>query len=824
MSPDLHLYSYFSESQSNRTSKFFTNNSNSVSKSTIIKPSDTPAIPKWEIKERLDSFEFRTLKPLSQKLSFELFQKDFALWEKTSSEITKILTHFSEDLGEVMASFSSFNKKVYMDLFEFCRSALVKAKKKVDKYKATILSLNNDLLQKTERLALIKQIQLADNEKIEKEIREIFGDFVVDTDEIREKIKKLKIKDAVPAAEYLKEALEKLRVNQKIPDLDPTSPKVFDMSDYESTLNTRMRTIQVSTAQRIINYFESKDNFASKTTQTQEEFVQLKTFVEVKEALDKANIQLNSLNQQLENSRLKIIENENNFNLLLAEKGRLVTENLLKNNEVQNYKDREKFLKEKILKLKTEEKMIVVGNNPYIKENKPPSPVVSNLPGFFTINQRLNYHESDKNSLEEEKSEKNSFESPVLQIPSKRNSVMDESKSSFYSSVHSRSSESPSEKEELGELEVKNEEPKSEEDSESDEQPLKSVIKNEIKKIVSSKEVNEKIAKYEQNLKKNEGTSEKIVKKIFTSDEVEVAMKNIQKPKTDTKKIVAKPNLIEKNTEKLKILEKIEKVPKVEKIETSQIKRTEKKSKPLPSKSEKPLKTENLSKKVTEKPVAAKKVSFEAEKHTETKTTSAMLLNPDKVFSDELINHSLLKEDSFFKENPLDLQPNPLPEPEPKQENLQTSRKSPSLSSTSKSKAKSSSLDRALKPKGPSSFLPSIPRSNLPEKSKEQEQTIQDLLNYIEKLEKALKTMEEKLEESSKTGFINSAEKVELPKPEEKTREPLIYRMPCNPNNIYGLKGDRYFTSKGVFSTQPIIPDLLTSQFFSNFYHIEENN
>ena len=844
--PDLHLYNYFTDSQSNRASKFFTNNSNSVSKSTILKTCDPPTIPTWEINERLESFKFRSLKPAGQKLSIEILQKDFTIWEKTSSEINKILNHFSEDLGEVMISFSSYNKKVYMDMFEYCKISLSKAKRKVEKYKSVILGLNRELAQMNEKLQYLGKIQLMDNEKIEREIKEIFGDFAVDTEEIRDKIKKMRKKEAVPAAEFLKEALEKLRIEQKLPDLDPSSPRPFDLNDYETTLNTRMRNIQVSTAQKIINYFESKDNLTSKTTQTVEELISLRTFNETKEALDKSNLHVSSLTLQLDKARSKIIECENNLNNLLQEKGKLLTENLLKNNEIQNFLEKEKILKSKIMKLKTEENLMVVGGNPYLKE-KPASPVSNASPGFFSMNPRLSYKQliEQESGDEDALSQRKSGEEDGLKIPSNRHSVMDESKSSFYSSIRSKSSASNEDLEKQEEFkenietfeynDEKSEGDKSngEIDSDSDIKPLAKTVKKEtnLKNLFTKEEVHERMSKVQQNSRRPAIFKSNEVKKVISSHDIEKSISKQEKPKINPKSNNKQIVLSEKG--KTRINEKTSKVNQI--ITPDEIRAK------LETKTEKSIeKNEKYVRNIEKEAKMVKKVSFD--KKTETKTTSAMLFNDsDKNLYSELSKHSVQKEDSFFKDELLDQHINSneshhksFQDEKPKTiVNLQNKSMTDVKSARTKIKSRSLANEKTLKlSKIDKPAFPDIKRPK-PIANKEDlkhQQQIKDLINQIKRLESSLKSIKTLIDASVNTDPLpTSVETADFGSqvgsdPIQRSKDPLIYMMPYNPNNIYGLKADRYFTSTGVFSAQPQIPDLTNSYVFTSPYHLSNPN
>ena len=52
-------------------------------------------------------------------------------------------------------------------------------------------------------------------------------------------------------------------------------------------------------------------------------------------------------------------------------------------------------------------------------------------------------------------------------------------------------------------------------------------------------------------------------------------------------------------------------------------------------------------------------------------------------------------------------------------------------------------------------------------------------------------------------------------------RDSGIYMMSFNPNNIYGLKGDKYYhTTKSIFSAHPLIPELSSSYVFAPPFHI----
>lgn len=52
----------------------------------------------------------------------------------------------------------------------------------------------------------------------------------------------------------------------------------------------------------------------------------------------------------------------------------------------------------------------------------------------------------------------------------------------------------------------------------------------------------------------------------------------------------------------------------------------------------------------------------------------------------------------------------------------------------------------------------------------------------------------------------------------------LIYLMPFNPNNIYGLRGDSYHhTLKRVFQAQPVIPEMQESIYFKQNYKLEKD-
>ena len=857
LSPDLHLYTNFSESQSNKASKFFTNNSDSVSKSTILKTSDPPNIPIWEIQERLESFKFRSQKSSTQKQSFEHFQKEFIIWEKTSSDINKILGQFSSELSEITSSIHVFNKKVYMDMFEFCRFSMQKAQKKVDKYKLLISGMKSEIFKMNKQVLEMKKVQFKDAEQIEAEIKEIFGDSVVNIDEIHAKLSQLRDKDRIPAADVLKDLLEKLPVGQKMPDYETASPRPLDMKDYEGILNTRFKNLQYSTAQKMIDFYENKDHLIPKFTQTQEQITDLKSFQDTKEALDKTTFQLNNTVKQLEKAREKIIECENQIDVLIQEKGKLITENLLKNNEIQNFLEKEKILKQKIVKLKTEENLGVI-ESPYMKEAVIESQELRNIPAHYTRNDRLEYSRQATLKIREEEQESEEKSEDELRVPFGRGSIINESRSSIYSSVRSRSSISArdTEQDQLIELsekfedEVKDErwqklsilrgsESDENEEFEADDLIVDENLKNSDKNSGIHGRVEEMVRnKNESN--KSQGKKNKLavitgkeVKKVVSASEMNKGVKAVVKKIenfNNSKRMSTIPEAKSSRSESPN--SQFKSSPTTKYKETKIIRPTK-----VESSSDIQQKRERFSDSPQiEKPKTDKKVSFSPEpKHH--KTTSATFpISPSEIFPENILDRtpSIPKSDNkkpqvLIKQHSKSSNPekNQTQSDLPKKGSIQKPNKALKDSNTFKPKHLPTKVNQKSMPTAQNSILPNInkPKPQISSPSPTSN-SIEKLQNHIKNLESALSTLKETIDASVNTDPVpGSVETQDFSsqfgsEPFLRSKEPLIYMSPYNPNNIYGLKADRYFASKGVFSAQPQIPDLSTSSLFLQNYHL----
>ena len=266
------------------------------------------------------------------------------------------------------------NKRIFFILYELCQKLAENHQQEQAKTKETITKLSSEVKNLIEKVNKNDKLQGITNEQINKEMIEIFGNDNLDLDAVKEKIEKLKNRERIPAADVLKDILEQLNKEQYIPDHKTQILPSLDMQEYKETLQEKFKSIQISTAQKILKYFDSGSQKTENFTQTALVWVDPDSFKETKELLDKVTLQFQSATLQLD--KLKVVNNENESKItaLIEEKTKIYTDNVMKNGEIQSLQEKEKILKQKLGMLR-KDKEEAYPLSPYLKENSFPSVV-----------------------------------------------------------------------------------------------------------------------------------------------------------------------------------------------------------------------------------------------------------------------------------------------------------------------------------------------------------------------------------------------------------------------------------------------------------------
>lgn len=838
ITPDSNPYSSHNDItpiKSDKGSKFFVANSNSVSKSTVIKSSDTvPILPFWEIHERVDSFNLRTSEKLNAYTTPDKILAEYSQWGKIVAEITKIISLSSEEFGDIIHTLQSQNKRLFKILFSSCNAIQEQNTKDQNSMKSSINKLNTQVNTLVERIKENERLQGITQEQISKEIKEIFGTDTLDVNSIRDRIEKLKNYDRIPAADVLKDVLDFLSKQQYIPDYKPQAFSGIDIQEYQKILEGRFKSIQSNTAHKLAKYFEQKQLSSNEYTQTTELYIHPDAHKQAKDALEKVKLQFQSLSMQYETLKALSTGNELKLNVVTEENSKLSADNLAMSINIQNFIEKEKLLKNKIQKMR-DEIVQIHSNAPYLNNTsrgsaKPMSPDQKNnnlrsLSRGYSKNveeSKIILVNPQENEIDDKKTEdfqdinlispgtienntsheeiginKNLLETNnLVNYPIKESLKPGDIYNDYQSFSHSEDNQSISRSllssSKDIDYPVKNFEDRKEtfdlleNHFYSDDEDFDSNI---IPEDIEIKPQNHKI---DNKKNKNLENTQKIEKKVSFENPTK---KNILNPKPleKPKKLIKDKNKIDKSTSNNKNTSPIN--------NTNFTKDFNKNTVPI---KQTPINVLQKALDVKDKielvlPDASTKNKPIDDKYTKSDIKPSASKNFSKIFNNPTIpSAEALKKTEKLIELLESTSPKPYKPVSPKKpvqkdlkknENLKQAKELPETQSPSLNQDKIALSSNQINEK-------SIPKAN------KSVWTDSDLpkLNYKD---------------------FSSQFGPELP---SDSKQSGIYFMPFNPNNLYGLKGDKYYhTSKSVFSAQPLIPELSSSYVFSPPFHLSNN-
>ena len=862
--PELSMYGLASDItplKQHKASNFFRNNTSSVSKSTVIKASDSsPSLPMWEIHERIDTFCIKSESRLTTSSSTAKILADYTFWETTVADIKRVVATYSQDLAEIMNLVQSQNRKLFQGMFSSGKSEYETFKAENIKMKDKILKLNKQVEILLEKVQESERLQGITQDQISKEIQELFGD-TLDVDAFREKISQLKNNQRVPAADILKEILEHTS-EQLIPEHKSQLVPALDIMEYQNALLDKFKSIQTSTAQRIMKYFDQKDKFFEKTTQTTVEYVELDLYEEIKQSSDKLASKLQKSVAELAKLRVVLAENEGKFNEIAEEKSKLATDVMLQATEIQQLMAKEASLKEKLRSLRDLE--VDYPKSPYLKEGsrgsslKPVTPFekkressresMSKPMGAYENHNILKANTNSDTILQEKNPEIKLFEYKDSEVSENMDSLDIQESSEFerllvqqnsnvvgpYTKGRRKSSRisQDSSYEENEEEDMKNYYDSSRNSSEVNTQKTNSrpqtIASNSPSRLEGYNQEAEivknskKIGEYSLEIHpKAEGTEKKIVpqnsSKVSRANDIE---------KTGANNKINSSNIIKKQSESEAKNNKVQNdAARYSKMQKETPSSTFSEHSPardsLKSNINQPERTNILTKDTS----TSQEVVVPIEKSPSiSKNTIEKGKKPGKQSENAYKNATGLESPSIKVAVSLS-PPRPIRK---KPSNIQTKNFTSAISGPiekplqeAKGSARSPSLPNKSAKK-PLASKPAIQRKkarNL-EKIDQIESSEEFSEGILSEKVNVCTWIDQDLPDYDKSDF-SAQFGPEVPM---QSKEKGVYMMPFNPNNVYGLKGDRYFhTNKGIFSAQPLIPDLASSYVFAPPFHTSNN-
>lgn len=851
LTPELAFYGQINDKShgySGKALKFFKQISNDVSKSTIVKSSEAVLLPLWEIQERIDSFHMRSEAKNLPSSNPEKIFADFELWDKTVSEITKTISFYSCEFSDILFSMHSETRKLFKSLYEMNQSAIQESQQKHKFLKLKILDLNKKVKLLTIKLKENDEIRINLDKTISEELKEIFGDESLDTVLLKKKIHDLKNKERTPAVDLLKDILEQLSRENYIPEYKPQLLPQLDISEYQTNLQDKFKQVQMSTATKILKYFDNKTTVCHIQTQTIDAYIDPTLYIELKELYEKTNKQLIITTGQFEKYRDMYMENEIKVNDLQDEKAKLMTETMVKSNELNHFVEKEKILKNKLKKYRTENFGSDAIGNPYIKERASVHTIQSVQ---FKSVENDKDHKVLQNILEKELKITNTPSRSQLSTPRPCGSRRSNSRSSARSSNMDQGSEISS--------------VCSEENHENSDESQNFSKNDDTKRASFEGEYDNSV--YEDDLKEKdfENLQRKYRKPSNTSEASQKIGMKYRKPSNVSE---ISQSSMRKNTV---VTEKMKKNAPLE-GNTSRNSRSRQKKTPVDPRS--PLLRQNTIEKspgISKKPILKnqdlKKAPDETDKVTN-QSYSKQVTYKKQSFPDQkpILTHQATVEKSLkpYKESieenkeklqspkrplikHLDAVTTPLSNmtsednstPSPKKDTL------PEYFPYSNSEYSPHDLSKTSKKLNISGIFKNKPRKKPPTiNTKHQDKSILEnalespssdndrptiTYNNLEDVYKAqlLKSNNHMIDIGVGTGKGFTIKKTADfsaqfgPLEPNVPKEIGVYITPYNPNNLYGLKGDTFFhSSRGVFGAQPSIPELSSSYVFMPPFHV----
>ncbi|CAG9322678.1 unnamed protein product [Blepharisma stoltei] len=319
--PELSLYTYFNDksftSKEHTTAhKFFTHEPLSpaspspdlLSRSVII-PTETPTpkilinpslqligkTSKWEIMERIENYEIKRIQKVNPKRNFKNLSDEFYMWFQCYSEIVPLIKMQSEETAKAVSKINEYILSLFSEVTHQFRIQNKERKeeklgleKKLQECKAIIIKMQGDSEER------MKESKI-DEEKIKKEINEIFGEDDREYQLLKQKANRLNSVRGGATIDVLNEIYNDMMQEREIPSLRNYDNPILKPEDIEKNLMKNFRILQTNTARRVHKIFESKQTKLDNVTQTEETFIEPQKYDEANSKIERLEKQFHQL-------------------------------------------------------------------------------------------------------------------------------------------------------------------------------------------------------------------------------------------------------------------------------------------------------------------------------------------------------------------------------------------------------------------------------------------------------------------------------------------------------------------------------------------------
>lgn len=832
----------------------------------------------WEVNERIESYKIRIGNNPFPPSSPENIEFKANMWKSCSAEICAVIKTANLELN---SSLSYLFKKIFslFDDFKLMQKAQIHQNdEKFEELAARIRKLQKDLLKSQQVNAELIQFKRLDEEKIKKEVEDMFPSNDEEIKRLKEESINLRSKETRNVPEALEKLWTSMQVDDKIPEATEIDLEQFNSGQVYVNLQENYKFVISKTVKHVKNS-APKITWGAKDVQTEASWIDSKVHEDLQRNYEKLNLALQSCQMQLENFKEDSYSKSSAFEKFENEKQALKNENLqakrevdLIHKEVLNLKadldikkgDLQRFKKQNdektavILALEAKiehltEKMLDLSYE--MEKNKRSRP-----PSSFLVKKSERQIVKEKEKEKEKDEEEHQVKKKVEESAKPAFNFKDDFEKMFN----------------FGNKSKKNPEPESKDDKSLDGSKSKTSDRGLGASFDAKVSGNDVVKNLNSEVKKGESQD-------FSSDTLKVP--SVEKKKVvddkgfDFRKINRSDSLKANEKSSGNIKKSKEKISNLEELNEDdspppQVSKPEKKAPKKPEKPEIPKTEDKKPKKTASKPTqklqaVKNQISvtrrLEDLKSSSNKTnppnpvptsTNAIIESQDSEYLDSEENSNNRISTSRYHESSVSINKNPVEQS--KTEEIQ-----------SKTIEKFKEKEKFVVPKISNEIENRTNYEeikNFEEKSNESIEKVNDSLdksihtefdeseNYegieenIEKLKK-MGRIDEKFEETLKkskvipkivvktepniliggedkccgnelTEYISIGIQVNMNKRDDSyLNEPTTYFLPYNPNNMYGLRGDVYYQGSS-FQPQARIPDLSSSMVFTQPYKL----
>ena len=240
----------------------------------------------WEMTERVESYQMRKHSIASTSKTIENTLEQFEHWKNCYSELLPLIKKHSGEMANVISKMNNQVSALFNDLLNIykqekhqCSEKMLWLKKQSNELEQKVLELQGA----SEELLKVKRLE---DEQIKKEIEELFEYDDTDFQKLKRRALDYSSAGLPETAEFLKSLYDEMSKERDIPEYRIGDISAMNPEDLELGLRNNFKLIQKNTANKIFSLMMNRSTRQAVSTQTYNEFIEPEVYDELNKELE----------------------------------------------------------------------------------------------------------------------------------------------------------------------------------------------------------------------------------------------------------------------------------------------------------------------------------------------------------------------------------------------------------------------------------------------------------------------------------------------------------------------------------------------------------